>query len=135
MKKTRRGYGLAVVLAVLCAISTACGTADDLPTPADTATEVEATVYDPVPSDPTSPWEADKVADDPYTALVVLLAWQEQEDAEKQSFCEGLGAFGPEVVADFFRDKAADHSGEDVDEDLAVEMLEERCRKEGYLTS
>lgn len=134
MKKTRRGYGLAVALAVLCAISTACGKTGDLPTPTVTVTEAEATVYDPVPSDPTSPWEDDKVAADPFTALVVLLAWQEQEDAEKQSFCEGLEVFGPKIVADFFRDKAADHSGEDVDEDLAVEMLEERCRKEGYLT-
>lgn len=133
MKKTRRGYGLAVTLVVLCAMSTACGGGGEPLVPA--VTETEAPVYDPVPSDPTSPWEDDKVAADPFTALVVRLAWQVQEDAEKQGFCEGLEVFGPEVVADFFRYKAKEHSGESVDEDLAVEMLEDRCREEGYLPS
>lgn len=135
MKKTRRGYGLAVTLAVVCAISTACSEGGGRPDPAVTVTEVETPVYVPEPNDPTSPWEDDKVPADPFTALVVQLSWQEQSDADKRDFCEGLELFGPEIVADFFRESATGQDNSDVDEDLAVEMLEDRCRKEGYLTS
>lgn len=119
-----------MTLAVLCAISTACSADGDRPEPAVTVTETA----DMVPSDPTSPWEDDKVPADPFTALVVQLVWQEQTEDDKQGLCEGLEFFGPEIVAGFLRESEPGQDTSDVDEDLAVEMLGDRCRKEGYLT-
>lgn len=137
MRNARRITGLAAMLAVLC-LTAACSDSGDDPEPIVTVTETETEVVTPEPTAPAEPSPAgegvDAAATDPFTALVVEMVWTQKSDSDKSDFCGGLGLFGAENVADLFRENGTDGSDE-VDEDLAVEILEDKCREEGYLTS
>lgn len=115
MRKT-----LAIAVATLAAFALAgCSSSPAEPEPAKTVTAAPSPTEAPEAAAPTA---------DPFTTLVVEMAWGQATEKDKDELCMGIDLFGPEGAADMMRDGTADdQSTEDVDWDLAVELMDQKC--------
>lgn len=117
---------MAVAAAALCALATAC---EDDPSQQPAATPTPATA-----ADPASPWEDEFDSADPFTALVVQLSWEQQTSQDKQAMCSDISMYGVDWAASALEegDTTPYKDTGMINWKRAAEMIEERCRVEGY---